>query len=40
MRKRLVLPVAGIAGLAVAVVPALAANQTITAHDNPNRFEP
>ena len=40
MRKRLALPLAGIAGLAVAVVPALAADQTIEARDNPNRFEP
>ena len=38
--RRLALPVAGLAGLAFAVVPALAADQTIDARSGPNRFEP
>lgn len=38
MRKRLALPLAGIAGLAVAVVPALAAEQSIEVKDN--QFSP
>ena len=40
--RRLALPVAGLAGLAiaVAVVPAIAADQTVDARSGPNRFEP
>jgi plastocyanin len=36
--RRLLLPAAGLAGLALAVVPALAADQTV--HTNGNRFTP
>jgi plastocyanin len=38
--RRLALPVAALCGLALAVVPALAADAVIDARSGPNRFEP
>src|SRR5918998_6732185 len=38
--RRLAFPVAAFCGLALAVVPALAENQSISARMGPNRFEP